>query len=42
MIEAFPVHAVVVMACIAARLGLPILMMWLLGRVLQRVVNPLS
>ena len=38
----FAVQALVMIACVAARLGLPILMMWLLGRVLQRVVNPLS
>lgn len=42
MIAEFPVHALVVIACIAARLGLPVLMIWLLGRVLQRVVSPLS
>jgi hypothetical protein len=42
MAAEFPVQALVVMACIAARVGLPVLMIWLLGRVLQRVSSPLS
>jgi len=42
MIAEFPVHALVIIACIAARLGFPVLMIWLLGRVLQRVARPLS
>ena len=40
MIAEFAVHALVVIAGIAARFGLPVLMIWLLGRVLQRVVSP--
>ncbi len=40
MIADFPVQALVVAAGMAARLGLPIVVIWLLGRVLRRVANP--